>query len=95
MSGHGYKNGVNGVSNGVMTIVRGTVPAELFGRREFGTLLGRLARPQLIARAVAPVALTLAFPFDPSRTITAYLLGAGGIVALLAYQVAIRARRAR
>ncbi len=84
-----------GVSNGVMTIVRGTVPAELFGRREFGTLLGRLARPQLIARAVAPVALTLAFPFDPSRTITAYLLGAGGLVALLAYQVAIRARRAR
>ncbi len=81
-----------GVSNGVMTIVRGTVPAELFGRREFGTLLGRLARPQLIARAAAPVALTLAFPFDPSRTITAYLLGAGGLVALLAYQVAIRAR---
>jgi len=84
-----------GVSNGVMTIVRGTVPAELFGRREFGTLLGRLARPQLIARAVAPVALTLAFPFDPSRTITAYLLGAGGLVALLAYQVSIHARRAR
>ena len=54
-----------GVSNGVMTIVRGTVPAELFGRREFGALLGRLARPQLIARAIAPVALTLAFPFDP------------------------------
>jgi predicted MFS family arabinose efflux permease len=84
-----------GVSNGVMTIVRGTVPAELFGRREFGTLLGRLARPQLIARAVAPVALTLAFPFDPSRTITAYLLGAGGLVALCAYQVAIRGRVAR
>ena len=33
-----------GWSNGVMTIVRGTVPAELFGRREFGALLGRLAQ---------------------------------------------------
>ena len=63
-----------GFSNGVMTIVRGTVPAELFGRHEFGTLLGRLARPQLIARAVAPVALTLCFPFDPTRTITSCLL---------------------
>jgi predicted MFS family arabinose efflux permease len=81
-----------GISNGVMTIVRGTVPAELFGRREFGTLLGRLARPQLIARAVAPVTLTLAFPFDPTRAITVYLLAAGGVVSLLAYQIAIRAR---
>ncbi len=81
-----------GVSNGVMTIVRGTVPAELFGRRGFGTLLGRLARPQLVARAVAPVMLTLAFPFDPSRTITVYLLAAGGLVSLCAYQFAIRGR---
>jgi len=83
-----------GISNGVMTIVRGTVPAELFGRREFGTLLGRLAQPQLIARAVAPVALTLAFPFDPTRTISVYLLAAGGLVSLAAYQVAIRGRHA-
>ena len=81
-----------GVSNGVMTIVRGTVPAELFGRREFGTLLGRLAQPQLIARAVAPVALTLAFPFDPTRAITVYLLAAGGLMSLAAYQFAIRSR---
>ena len=80
-----------GISNGVMTIVRGTVPAELFGRREFGTLLGRLAQPQLIARAAAPVALTLAFPFDPTRAITVYLLAAGGLVSLCAYQFAIRA----
>jgi len=35
-----------GWSNGVMTIVRGTVPAELFGQRDYGALLGRLARPQ-------------------------------------------------
>jgi len=81
-----------GVSNGVMTIVRGTVPAELFGRREFGTLLGRLAQPQLIARAVAPVMLTLAFPFDPTRAITLCLLAAGGLVSLCAYQLAIRGR---
>jgi hypothetical protein len=46
-----------GLSNGVMTIVRGTVPAELFGRDAFGSLLGRLAAPSQIARAVAPVAL--------------------------------------
>ncbi len=81
---------VYGVSNGVMTIVRGTVPAELFGRREFGALLGRLARPQLVARAVAPVALALCFPFDPARTITPWLLVTLGVLALLAYRQALR-----
>ncbi|MEP7276968.1 MAG: MFS transporter, partial [Betaproteobacteria bacterium] len=46
-----------GWSNGVMTIVRGTVPAELFGPRGYGALLGRLAQPQFVAKAVAPLAL--------------------------------------
>jgi predicted MFS family arabinose efflux permease len=81
-----------GFSNGVMTIVRGTVPAEIFGRHAFGTLLGRLARPQLIARAVAPVALAACFAFDPARTITPYLLVLLGAAAFVAYRKALRSR---
>jgi MFS family permease len=86
-----------GLGNGVMTIARGTVPAELFGRRDFGALLGRLARPQLYARAVAPVALALVFAIDPDRTLTPWLLVAMGVVALAAYAQALRgnARRRR
>jgi MFS family permease len=79
-----------GFSNGIMTIVRGTVPAELFGRDAFGALLGRLARPQLIARAVAPVALALCFPFDPARSITSWLLVALGLASFFAYRNALR-----
>ncbi|MGH8713783.1 MAG: MFS transporter [Casimicrobiaceae bacterium] len=45
-----------GGSNGVITIVRGTVPAELFGRVGYGGTLGSLAAPALFARAVAPFA---------------------------------------
>ncbi|HZP94145.1 MAG TPA: MFS transporter [Burkholderiales bacterium] len=45
-----------GAANGVMTIVRGTAPAELFGHESLGQLLGRLARPAFIAKAMAPVA---------------------------------------
>jgi MFS family permease len=45
-----------GLSNGVVTIVRGTVPAELFGRVGYGRILGNLAAPALFARAVAPLA---------------------------------------
>jgi MFS family permease len=83
-----------GFSNGVMTIVRGTVPAELFGRNAFGSLLGRLARPQLIARAIAPVSLALCFPFDAARTITLAILVALGIASFVAYRKALRHRAA-
>jgi MFS family permease len=83
-----------GFANGLITIARGTVPAELFGRHAFGALLGRLAQPQLYARAVAPLALALVFPFDPERRATPWLLAALGLAALVAYAQALRARRA-
>jgi hypothetical protein len=81
-----------GWSNGVMTIVRGTVPAELFGQRDYGALLGRLAQPQFIAKAIAPLAMTLVFAFDPTRMISLYALAGVGLVALGAYQLALRSR---
>ena len=62
-----------GWSNGVMTIVRGTVPGELFGHRQFGALLGRLARPQFVAKAIAPLALTLVFAVDPARMLSMWM----------------------
>jgi predicted MFS family arabinose efflux permease len=80
-----------GWSNGVMTIVRGTVPGELFGHRRFGALLGRLARPQFVAKAIAPLAMTLVFAVDPARTLSLYALAAIGLAALAAYQLALRA----
>jgi predicted MFS family arabinose efflux permease len=82
-----------GWSNGVMTIVRGTVPAELFGQRGYGALLGRLAQPQFVAKAVAPLALTFVFLVDPSRTRTLWMLVACGAGALLAYRRALRSAR--
>jgi predicted MFS family arabinose efflux permease len=82
---------VYGWSNGVMTIVRGTVPGALFGHRDFGALLGRLARPQFIGRAIAPIALTLVFAVDPTRTISLAALAAVGLAALAAYRLAVRA----
>jgi predicted MFS family arabinose efflux permease len=82
-----------GWSNGVMTIVRGTVPGELLGNTGFGALLGRLARPQFIARAIAPLALTLVFAVDPTRRISLYALACIGLAALASYQLALRARQ--
>ncbi|HEY7903347.1 MAG TPA: MFS transporter [Casimicrobiaceae bacterium] len=79
-----------GWANGVFTIVRGTVPRALFGAQGYGSLLGRLARPQFFARAVAPVTLSLVQGIDPSRRIAPYLLAALGVAALVAYRRALK-----
>lgn len=82
-----------GWANGIMTIVRGTVPAELFGHRDYGALLGRLALPQFVLKAVAPFALTLLFAVDPERARTPVALLLLGLLALGAYAAAVGSAR--
>lgn len=81
-----------GTSHGVMTIVRGVVPAELFGRSGYGALLGRLARPQFIARAIAPAAFALLVALDAQRTLALGVTAACGVVGWIAYQRAVGRR---
>ena len=45
---------VYGAGNGVYSIARGTLPLALFGPARYPALVGRLARPSLIASAIAP-----------------------------------------
>jgi len=78
-----------GWSNGVMTIVRGTVPEAIFGARGYGALLGRLARPQFAARAGAPLALALFLAVDGARELAPWLLAAVAGVAFVAYRRAV------
>ncbi|MBM3623134.1 MAG: MFS transporter [Alphaproteobacteria bacterium] len=44
-----------GVSNGLMTLARATIPLALFGRGEYGTWTGRLTTPQNLIFAASPV----------------------------------------
>ena len=46
-----------GVANGLKAVLRATLPLALFGRAQFGTVMGRLALPQGIVSAAAPPAL--------------------------------------
>jgi MFS family permease len=82
-----------GFSNGVVTIVRGTVPAELFGRTGYGRLLGNLAAPALVARAIAPLAFApLALPqTNPLGWLLALL--AMAILSATSFAVAVRPRQ--
>lgn len=63
-----------GAGNGVFSIARGAVPLALFGPERYARLMGRLARPFLIAQAGAPM-------------LGAGLLSAGGVDATLAVLV--------
>lgn len=47
-----------GAGVGLMTIVRGTVPAEMFGRDRYATVNGLLAGPGIAARALGPTVVT-------------------------------------
>lgn len=44
-----------GISMGLSSIVRGTVPLQLFGPAGFGATMGRLSAPGLVVKAAAPL----------------------------------------
>lgn len=43
-----------GMSNGLMSIIKGIIPLALFGRQGYGLVMGTLSTPQLILNAIAP-----------------------------------------
>lgn len=48
-----------GVSMGLGSIVRGTVPLQLFGPAGYGAMLGKLSAPGLVVKAAAPLAFAM------------------------------------
>jgi hypothetical protein len=71
-----------GMSNGIMTINRGTLPLALFGPNGYATVLGWLAVPVLVAQAVAPTAAAPLVAVLPALWV--FLIGGGlGLLATL------------
>lgn len=48
-----------GFTNGVLTILRGTLPQALFGSHHYGAISGAMAGPALLAKAAGPVVIGL------------------------------------
>ncbi|MEB3438081.1 MFS transporter [Pseudomonas sp. A2] len=48
-----------GAGNGILTIARGTLPLALFGAEGYGSRMGLLARPVLVAQACGPILAAL------------------------------------
>ena len=77
-----------GVSNGLLTIARGTVPLALFGPAGYGRLIGRIAGPCLAMQSAAP--LVLAFVAERASDAAALALVCAFALVALACFVAIR-----
>ncbi|NUZ04483.1 MFS transporter [Piscinibacter koreensis] len=71
-----------GSGNGVMTIVRGAIPAELYGRAAYGAINGALSAPVLISKAAGPLvgSLLLAAALGPTAMVL-LLAGLAGLAA--------------
>lgn len=65
-----------GIGNGVMTIVRGTLPAELYGREIYGAVSGAMAAPVMIAIAAGPFVASLLYSATGGYTGTLLILAA-------------------
>ncbi|KQV87156.1 hypothetical protein ASD15_28350 [Massilia sp. Root351] len=78
-----------GMSNGILTIVRGTIPQTMFGRRHYGAISGALAGPALISRAAGPLAVAGLVHYGVP-TILLLVLLAVALASLAFYLLAIR-----
>ena len=80
-----------GLSNGILTIVRGTVPQLLFGARHYGAISGALSGPSLLAKAAGPLAIAAIIGFTPSATVLFSILFLFSLASLGFYLLAVRA----
>lgn len=79
-----------GAGNGTMTVVRGTVPVELFGRERYGTITGLLAAPSLIARAAGPTVVALIWAGSGGYDETLLWLAGVGALGAAVFLVGVR-----
>ncbi|HZZ93282.1 MAG TPA: MFS transporter [Usitatibacter sp.] len=81
-----------GCGNGLLTIAKGTVPAELYGRQGLGGLLGYIARAGMFAKAVAPAAWPALLALGLARPAALAALLAVAAAGWATYAWAVRAR---
>ncbi|MDD2700972.1 MAG: MFS transporter [Sideroxydans sp.] len=83
-----------GLSNGVMTVVRGAIVAELFDKHLYATILAAISTPAMLARALGPLLIAMvisAVDMDLALRLLAFLM----LLACGLYWYATMANRSR
>lgn len=83
-----------GISNGLMSITRGTLPLVLFDPRRYGTIAGRLLTPGFLLAALAPTAFAAAADALGPQAVLGGSAALALLVALAAWILRARFRRA-
>ena len=81
-----------GASNGIMTIVRGLIPAEMFGRERYGAVTGALSTPVIASRALGPFMVSLIWSASGGYDAALWVLAALGILSVIGFWLAVRDR---
>ncbi len=84
-----------GCGNGVLTIVKGTAPVELFGRDGLGRLLGHLSRAGLYAKALAPAAFSGLLALGLTRNAALASLVSVGLLGMGSFAMALRSKQGK
>lgn len=79
-----------GLSNGILTIVRGTVPQAMFGTKNYGAISGAMAGPSMLSKAAGPLVVAAIIQYHPSPVLLFSVLFAFAVASLLCYLMAVR-----
>ena len=86
---------IYGIGNGAMTIVRGAIPAELFGRDAYGAINGAMAAPVTVAKAAGPLVAALLFASLDGYDRTLLVLIVIGVISTAVFVLSTRASSGR
>lgn len=86
---------IYGAGLGLITIVRATTPAEIFGREHYASMSGALGGPAIMARAIGPLAATAMLSTFNHYHAVLLLLFAVAVVGATCYWLAIAIHRRR
>ena len=81
-----------GLGNGVLTVVRGTAPMEIFGSAGIGGVLGYISRACLFSRALAPGAFSALIAIGLARNAALAALAAMALAGMASFAKASRSK---
>lgn len=81
-----------GLSNGILTIVRGTIPQAMFGRKNYGAISGAMAGPSLLAKAAGPLVAAAILGTYPRPAVLLVILLGMSVISLAFYLGALKSR---
>ena len=84
-----------GISMGLSSIVRGTVPLQLFGPVGFGAMMGRLSAPGLVIKAAAPLVFAVSLERIGVSVSTLLLAAVSALAAVALFALARTGRQIR